>query len=741
MRILATALTLGFGLTSEAVESVIDRVELHRSGATITRVVDVDLTPEAPQIGVEGLPANIDNQLRIHAAAGVEIRGVAVDIVRDTRAYNDAVTAKQNEIDIVETEIARLNDDSRIARLKLSFLQDAAAPENAEQIRPIDTWSETLDTLDRAATDAYARVRVNTAAIADQQRVLAKLIEELDALSGANSSSATVRFQATSSSSRRARIELSYYDHRAFWEPVYDASLDTRQRVLALDQRAQVSQWTGEDWTNVALVLGRNSPTSRADPPTVTSQFVTIAPPMYATRARQDNAVEEVVVTGNFALARAQPLSDRQQDLARLDTDFVARYVLPDRHSIPANRDKPRDVDTPSKRRLRRMALKAQGLGQSRKLGRGRAGVVKALDRIRYVQIDTISVVSRAHDHVLGSRVGGYVGDHLNQLLKRREAFEYWMHAASYRPITDFRFARRMMRRVETRELPWARRRDPKVMQYVLDRIRAEGPLLARDFEDTRPGKAKGWWDWKPTKLALDGLFLEGKLTADSRDGFQKRYELTERFLPDDVDTSDPTLEELADYCIDWSLDAHAFATATTMTYGQRDRALNQIVKDHLDERAAQGSLVSFKLGNVKAWARPDDLDRAVRVPADQCHILSPFDNLVIQRDRGTSIFDFDYTIECYVPEAKRQYGYYVLPIVLGDAIVGRMDCKAHRDKGRFDVKALYLEPSVDRADWERFITAWTAAVRDYAAANNCHEVVVDQAPHGLRAPLQRALA
>ena len=387
------------------------------------------------------------------------------------------------------------------------------------------------------------------------------------------------------------------------------------------------------------------------------------------------------------------------------------------------------------------MALKAQGLGQTRKLGRGRQGVVKTLGKLRYVQIDTISVVSRAHDHVLGSRVGGYVATNLNQALKRRETFEYWMHAASYRPIEDFRYARRMMRRVEDRDLPWAKRRDPKVMQYVLDRIRAEGPLFARDFEDDRPQKSQGWWDWKPAKLALDGLFLEGKLTAIGREGFQKRYELTERFLPDSIDTSYPTMAELADYCIDWTLDAHGFATPTTMTYGQRDRELNQVVKDHLIERAADGRLVSFKLGNVKAWVRPADLDRSVRIPSDQCHILSPFDNLVIQRDRCNAIFDFDYTIECYVPEAKRQFGYYVLPIVLGDKLIGRMDCKAHRGEGRFEVKALFLEEGSTTADKERFVPAWTNAVRDYANINQCDEVTITQAPRELRASLERALA
>lgn len=399
------------------------------------------------------------------------------------------------------------------------------------------------------------------------------------------------------------------------------------------------------------------------------------------------------------------------------------------------------DVPTPSKTRLRRLALKAQGLGQARKLGRGRQGVVRTLDKLRYVQIDTISVVSRAHDHVLGSRVGDYATKNLNQALKRRETFEYWMHAASYRPIEDFRYARRMMRRVETRDLPWAKRRDPKVMQFVLDRIRAEGPLFARDFEDSRPQKSQGWWDWKPAKLALDGLFLEGKLTAIGREGFQKRYELTERFLPDGVDTTYPTMDELADYCIDWTLDAHGFATPTTMTYGQRDRELNGFVKEHLEARAAAGTLVSFKLGNVKAWIRPADLDRSIRIPLDQCHILSPFDNLVIQRDRCNAVFDFDYTIECYVPEPKRQYGYYVLPIVLGDQLIGRMDCKAHRDEGRFEVKALFLEGSSTPADWERFVPAWTSAVREYAEINQCQDVVITQAPRGLSAPLEQALA
>ncbi len=305
------------------------------------RVVEVDVDPSAPFVIVENLPTTVSDQLKITADGGTSIRDVEVDIVRQTEAYNLAVRSKQAEILAVEEEITQRRDDSRIAKLKLSFLEDVAAPANATGVRPVDTWTETLDALDGQADAAYARLRANETEIDELEASLEKLHAERDALSGANPSSATLRLSAITDSARTVRIEISHFDHRAHWASTYDAALDSVARTLTLDQKAAVRQWTGEDWNDVRLVLGRNNPTSQSAPPAVSTQFVGLVRPRAL--ARRAPGIEEVIVTGQYLRAE-DARADEVTDLGVLDTDFVARYALPGRFSVPANRDKPREV-------------------------------------------------------------------------------------------------------------------------------------------------------------------------------------------------------------------------------------------------------------------------------------------------------------------------------------------------------------------------------------------------------------
>ena len=391
----------------------------------------------------------------------------------------------------------------------------------------------------------------------------------------------------------------------------------------------------------------------------------------------------------------------------------------------------------PNPVRLRRLALRGQGLVGARKLAAGPGGVLKTLERIGYVQIDTISVVARAHHHVLFTRVSRYREDMLDRLVRQRHAFEYWRHAAAYMPLRDYRFSLPMMRAVASGELKWFDRRDGKLMARVKDRIREEGPLFARDFEDTRTG-TKGWWDWKPAKQALEQLFMEGQLTSVERQGFQKRYELMERFLPAGVDTSEPTDDECADHAIDLSLRAHGFATRRTMTWLRRSPRLRRAVAGRLPARVRAGELEERRLANGEpVYALSGAFGQRLRAPPDRVRLLSPFDNTVIQRDRCAAVFGFDYTVECYVPEAKRRFGYYAMPILYRDRLVGRMDCKAHRSEGRFEIRALFIEQAVPEA----FFPALAAEVSDYAAFTGCVETTVAKAvPGTCRAPFERCL-
>lgn len=358
------------------------------------------------------------------------------------------------------------------------------------------------------------------------------------------------------------------------------------------------------------------------------------------------------------------------------------------------------------------------------------AGVEKALGQIGHVQIDTISVVARAHHHILYNRVGRYDESLLNRLVKARLAFEYWSHAACYLPMRDYRFVLPMMRGVANGEWGWwHHNRDWRLRASVLDRIRDEGPLFARDFEDPRPNRA-GWWDRKPAKRALEQLFMEGELVSIERRGFQKRYELAERFLPATVDTREPGVEEHADHLIDITMRAHGFATLRTINYLRRDARVRAMVRQRVAAQVRAGVLDTRKTdAGEPVYARPGAFDLPPKRLAPLVRILSPFDNVVIQRQRAAQVFGFDYTIECYVPAAKRRYGYFALPLLYRDRFVGRMDCKAHRASGSFEIKALFLEGGVlegsRNGSPDEFLTAFRQAVIDYAAYTGCAHIEV----------------
>ncbi len=392
---------------------------------------------------------------------------------------------------------------------------------------------------------------------------------------------------------------------------------------------------------------------------------------------------------------------------------------------------------------LRRIALSHQGLLGARRLGRGPAGMRKTLDRLGYVQIDTISVVARAHHHTFWSRVSGYRDEQINRLIRRGEAFEYWAHAAAFLPMRHYRFALPVMNAYRRGEEKWVRSRDPKLMRAVLDRVREEGPLRVRDFETPKRHGTQAWWNWKPAKGALEQLFMQGDLMSVGRDGLEKIYDLPERVLPREVATVEPSTKELAAHLVDLTLRAHGFAVARTFTYGiryggARSKETRAAVRDVLDAGVRSGELTSFEgRGGERFFGRAEELARRPGKPPDVVRILSPFDNSVIHRDRVRGIFDFDFVFECYVTEAKRRFGYYCLPILFGDTFVGRMDCKAHRARGLFEIKHLYVERPLP----ESFDAAFGSAVWDYARLTGCDDVhVSDVTPARDKPRIERCL-
>lgn len=396
--------------------------------------------------------------------------------------------------------------------------------------------------------------------------------------------------------------------------------------------------------------------------------------------------------------------------------------------------------------KLRRISLARQGLANRSAFGSGLAGTRRAIERLGYVQIDTISVVTRAHHHVLLSRVPGYRPEMLERLQAQGRIFEYWAHAAAYLPMSDYRFALPHMQAMRARQARWVRSHDDELMGRVLNRVRAEGPLMARDFAAPEDRRAGPWWDWKPAKRALEQLFMQGDLMTVGRSGFQKVYDLTERVLPADVDTRPPTLAEYAAHLVQRHVTAHGFASVPACAHLRQTPGLREALGQALADARERGELVETTLDagagtTERVHVAVDALEQRAPSLRGPPRLLSPFDNLLTRRQRGQSLFGFDYQIECYVPEPKRRFGYFCLPVLYGERLVGRADCKAHRRDGRLEIRRTFVEhPEWLPRDRDEACRGLARALWDFAGHNDCDRVTLgDVDPVDWRAPLTKA--
>ncbi len=371
--------------------------------------------------------------------------------------------------------------------------------------------------------------------------------------------------------------------------------------------------------------------------------------------------------------------------------------------------------------RIRRLALAAQGLLNALPYGRGLAGARKAINHIGYVQIDTISVVERAHHHVFHSRLPNFKPAMINQMLLDGDIFEYWAHAAAFLPMTDFRFSLPYKHAIKSGQTHWYRTRNKKLMDELLARIRSDGPIRSRDVESSTT-KRVGWWDWKPAKKALEQMYMEGDLMVCDREGFQKKYDLTERVLPSHVNSQMPSMEEFASHILDQQLRCHGFVSLKGLTYQRRNAELRKAVKALVNERLAQRTLEQVQLSSGEVFiSETGTFERPLPRLSNRMLILSPFDNSVIQRERLKALFQFNYQLECYKPATKRQYGYFCLPLLYRDEFIGRMDCKARRKIRRLEIKSLYLEKQ--DLDEELLIDAFSNAVTKFCHFQKCDSV------------------
>ncbi|MEQ1953113.1 winged helix-turn-helix domain-containing protein [Mesorhizobium sp. CN2-181] len=348
----------------------------------------------------------------------------------------------------------------------------------------------------------------------------------------------------------------------------------------------------------------------------------------------------------------------------------------------------------------RRVAIAAQGLADPRPEGPiTRRHLTKTLDRLGLLQMDSVSAVVRAHYMPLFSRLGPYPMALLDDAAapgRKRMLFEYWAHEASLLPLESWPLMRWRMERANANDdmeiykglARWADDKMPFI-EEVLQEVKARGPIAASDIDGAK-GKG-GWWGWSDEKHAFEWLFWAGRITTASRRGFERLYDLPERVLPKEVfDRPDiPAAEAHRELLL---RSARALGIATYGDLRDYYRLSPGDVKGRLEELVESGDLLPV---SVEGWKNPAYLHSGTRLPrkVEARALLAPFDPLVWERARSERLFDFHYRIEIYTPAEKRQFGYYVLPFLLGDTIVGRVDMKADRPADVLRVLAAYAQP------------------------------------------------
>ncbi|TIQ37604.1 MAG: winged helix-turn-helix domain-containing protein [Mesorhizobium sp.] len=349
-----------------------------------------------------------------------------------------------------------------------------------------------------------------------------------------------------------------------------------------------------------------------------------------------------------------------------------------------------------SLRTARRIALGAQGFTDPRPGGEpNRRHLARVLSRTGLLQIDSVSAVVRAHYMPLYSRLGPYPLALLDNaaVTRKRAVFEYWAHEASFLPVETYPLLRWRMQRAERGEemylglAKWGRERKAMIDE-IYKEVAERGPIAASDIEGHKGNG--GWWGWSEAKHAFEWLFWAGRITTAYRRGFERYYDLPERVLPQSVlDLPVPSIEDAHRELLRISARAHGIAT-----YGDlRDyfRLAPGDTKDRIEELVEAGELLPVK---VEGWDKTAYLHKDARFPRriEARALLAPFDPVVFERTRTEKLFDFRYRIEIYTPAEKRQYGYYVLPFLLGDRIVARVDLRADRPASVLRVHAAYAE-------------------------------------------------
>ncbi|EFD5087592.1 TPA: YcaQ family DNA glycosylase [Escherichia coli] len=385
----------------------------------------------------------------------------------------------------------------------------------------------------------------------------------------------------------------------------------------------------------------------------------------------------------------------------------------------------------------RNLHLAAQGLLNKPRRRASLEDIPATISRMSLLQIDTINIVARSPYLVLFSRLGNYPAQWLDESLARGELMEYWAHEACFMPRSDFRLIRHRMLAPEKMgwkyKDAWMQEHEAEIAQLI-QHIHDKGPVRSADFEHPRKG-ASGWWEWKPHKRHLEGLFTAGKVMVIERRNFQRVYDLTHRVMPDWDDERDLVSQTEAEIIMldnsarslgifreQWLADYYRLKRPALAAWREARAEQQQIIAVHVE-----------KLGNL--WLYADLLpllERALagKLTATHSAVLSPFDPVVWDRKRAEQLFDFSYRLECYTPAPKRQYGYFVLPLLHRGQLVGRMDAKMHRQTGILEVISLWLQEGIKPTTMLQ--KGLRQAITDFASWQQATRVTLGRCPQGL---------
>lgn len=404
----------------------------------------------------------------------------------------------------------------------------------------------------------------------------------------------------------------------------------------------------------------------------------------------------------------------------------------------------------------RALALHAQGLAfpPDGKAKPDFEAIYSAIERVGWVQIDTLHVVQRSQYLTLWSRLGCYDTADFDRLLfdggglgaseppaptseNGRRLFEYWMHAACIIPLTDYRYRIPMMRRYRDARAGWRREwgllpENAALMDSILEGIRANGLARPAQFEQDKGRKRGPWWDWNSAKIALEHLYNQGDLAIANRINFQRVYDIADRVLPDWVDRNEPTEAEASRHLLERSM--RALGVCTPAQVGDYFHMKRNESRPFVEELIKDGTLVPLKarLGDDKTHnlvVHRDNLtllEQAADGAIQPGHttFLSPFDSLFWARDRDMQLWGFRQVLEAYKPEGTRQWGYFCMPILYKDKLVGRFDPKVERKTGTLRLKKLYLEAGVEPD--EELAASLAEAMRDFMAFHKASDLLIE---------------